>query len=59
MRTLPVFVDVTRPARSSTERCWVNDGNAIANGCASSDVDAEPVARRRIVVRQDPRFLSA
>ena len=36
----------TRPL--STARCWVNEGNAMANGSASSDVDAGPDTSRSI-----------
>jgi len=42
VRTRPDLVERTTPLLSSTERCFMNEGSAIANGAASVDTDAGP-----------------
>ncbi len=44
VRTRPVLLERMTPLFSSTERCFMNDGSAIANGAASVDTDAGPPA---------------
>lgn len=52
MRVRPCLVEVTRPARSSTARCWANDGNAMSNGSASADVAKGPDTSRSMTRRR-------
>jgi hypothetical protein len=40
------------PLRSSTARCFMKDGSAIANGAASADTDAGPLPSTTTIVRR-------
>src|SRR4029077_7168514 len=51
-RTRPSLCEVTRPAFSSTPRCWVTVGSAIANGLASSLTEAGPRDSRSTMARR-------
>ena len=42
VRTRPALLERMTPLRSSTERCFMNEGSAIANGAASVDTDSGP-----------------
>ena len=48
----PALVELTSPALSSTSRCWMNEGSAIANGWRASDVAAGPEPRRSTTARR-------
>ncbi len=42
VRTRPTLFERITPLRSSTDRCFMNDGNAIPKGAASTDTDSGP-----------------
>ena len=42
VRTRPTLLERITPLRSSTDRCFMNDGSAIAKGAASADTDCRP-----------------
>src|SRR4029079_16384598 len=52
VRTRPDLVERTTPLLSSTARCFMNDGSAIAHGPASVDTDAGPRPRAPTIARR-------
>ena len=52
VRTRPTLFDRITPLRSSTDRCFMNDGSAISNGAANADTDAGPLPSTLTMARR-------